>query len=57
MHVTFDIRRMRPHLTACLKDKKIEHVPSFLTAGSIHTLVNCLTVCKQHLKGFVTKLK
>lgn len=29
MHVTFDIRRMRPHLTACLKDKKLNMFPVF----------------------------
>ena len=29
MHVTFDIRRMRPHLAACLNDKKLNMFPVF----------------------------
>ena len=29
MHVTFDIRRMRLHLAACLKDKKLNMFPVF----------------------------
>ena len=29
MHVTFDIRRMHPHLIACLKDKKLNMFPVF----------------------------
>ena len=29
MHVTFDIHRMRLHLAACLKDKKLNMFPLF----------------------------